>query len=190
VLEAGVGALARLYEEQVGPELKMNLNRTFLENYSVRSRETAAIDQMQKEVGRGSHRDWNFFGRSSNRRVPRKYETIGPSVPQTGTRFCSRSISRHSVCANAAAPATVRINFPRCQFYFLTRRIVPHARTRFSDTCVLCGAYHCVATLSEIRQRDTPSKHLHGKTVSRGSRNAIAVENGKRRPFCRERVSL
>lgn len=50
VLEAGVGALARLYEEQVGPELKMNLNRTFLENYSVRSRETAAIDQMQKEV--------------------------------------------------------------------------------------------------------------------------------------------
>ncbi|XP_071580946.1 tetraspanin-11-like [Temnothorax nylanderi] len=38
VLEAGVGALARLYEEQVGPELKMNLNRTFLENYSVRSR--------------------------------------------------------------------------------------------------------------------------------------------------------
>lgn len=50
VLEAGVGALARLYEEQVGPELKMNLNRTFLENYAVRSRETAAIDQMQKEV--------------------------------------------------------------------------------------------------------------------------------------------
>lgn len=50
VLEAGVGALARLYEEQVGPELRMNLNRTFLENYSVRSRETAAIDQMQKEV--------------------------------------------------------------------------------------------------------------------------------------------
>lgn len=50
VLEAGVGALARLYEEQVGPELKMNLNRTFLENYSIRSRETAAIDQMQKEV--------------------------------------------------------------------------------------------------------------------------------------------
>lgn len=50
VLEAGVGALARLYEEQVGPELKMNLNRTFLENYSMRSRETSAIDQMQIEV--------------------------------------------------------------------------------------------------------------------------------------------
>lgn len=50
VLEAGVGALARLYEEQVGPELKMNLNRTFLENYSVRTRETEAIDKMQKEV--------------------------------------------------------------------------------------------------------------------------------------------
>lgn len=50
VLEAGVGALARLYEEQVGPELKMNLNRTFLENYGARTRETAAIDQMQKEV--------------------------------------------------------------------------------------------------------------------------------------------
>lgn len=50
VLEAGVGALARLYEEQVGPELKMNLNRTFLENYAVRRRETSAIDQMQIEV--------------------------------------------------------------------------------------------------------------------------------------------
>lgn len=52
VLEAGVGALARLYEEQVGPELKMNLNRTFLENYAVRRRETSAIDQMQIEVSR------------------------------------------------------------------------------------------------------------------------------------------
>lgn len=50
VLEAGVGALARLYEEQVGPELKMNLNRTFLDYYSVRKRETIAINQMQKEV--------------------------------------------------------------------------------------------------------------------------------------------
>ena len=55
VLEAGVGALARLYEEQVGPELKWNLNRTFLETYSVRSRETAAIDQMQKEVSTTSN---------------------------------------------------------------------------------------------------------------------------------------
>jgi hypothetical protein len=43
--------------------------------------------------------------------------------------------------------------------------------------------------LSEIRQRDTRAKHLHGKTVPRGSRNAIAV--GKRRLFCRKRrVSL
>ena len=50
VLEAGVGALARLYEEQVGPELRMNLNHTFLETYSLKSKETAAIDQMQKEV--------------------------------------------------------------------------------------------------------------------------------------------
>ena len=54
VLEAGVGALARLYEEQVGPELRMNLNRTFLETYSLRSRETAAIDQMQKEVSKSN----------------------------------------------------------------------------------------------------------------------------------------
>lgn len=50
VLEAGVGALARLYEEQVGPELRMNLNRTFLETYSLKSKETAAIDKMQIEV--------------------------------------------------------------------------------------------------------------------------------------------
>lgn len=50
MLEAGVGALARLYEEQVGPELRTNLNRTFLETYSLKSRETDAIDQMQREV--------------------------------------------------------------------------------------------------------------------------------------------
>lgn len=49
-LEAGVGILARLHEEQVGPELKDTLNRTFLEYYSVSSRETAAIDKMQIEV--------------------------------------------------------------------------------------------------------------------------------------------
>ncbi|KAK0090024.1 hypothetical protein PV326_004257 [Microctonus aethiopoides] len=48
-LEAGVGVLARLHEEQVGPELKDTLNRTFLEYYSVSSRETAAIDKMQIE---------------------------------------------------------------------------------------------------------------------------------------------
>lgn len=52
ILEAGVGAQARIYEEQVGSELKWNLNRTFLETYSVRSRETSAIDQMQKEVSK------------------------------------------------------------------------------------------------------------------------------------------
>lgn len=57
VLEAGVGALARLYEEQVGPELKMNLNRTFLENYAVRRRETSAIDQMQIEVSSSESRE-------------------------------------------------------------------------------------------------------------------------------------
>ncbi|XP_023289603.1 CD151 antigen-like [Orussus abietinus] len=50
VLEAGVGAMARLYEEEVGLEFRMNLNQTFLETYSVKSRETTAIDQMQKEV--------------------------------------------------------------------------------------------------------------------------------------------
>lgn len=48
-----MGALARLYEEQVGPELTMNLNRTFLEYYSMRSRETSAINQMQMEVSTG-----------------------------------------------------------------------------------------------------------------------------------------
>jgi CD151 antigen len=50
VLEVGVGTLSRLYEEQVGPELRINLNRTFLETYSLKSKETAAIDQMQQEV--------------------------------------------------------------------------------------------------------------------------------------------
>lgn len=51
ILEAGVGAQARIYEEQVGPELKWNLNRTFLETYSVRSRETSAIDRSIIERG-------------------------------------------------------------------------------------------------------------------------------------------
>lgn len=66
VLEAGVGALARLYEEQVGPELKMNLNRTFLENYAVRRRETSAIDQMQIEVSSRASLEKSKQSKSSN----------------------------------------------------------------------------------------------------------------------------
>lgn len=92
VLEAGVGALARLYEEQVGPELKMNLNRTFLENYSVRFRETAAIDQMQKEVSTG-HREEFLWAISQN--------DLARSRSRSGKRerSPSTSIAESNACA-------------------------------------------------------------------------------------------
>ena len=50
LMEAGVGVFARLYEEQLEPELHSSLNKTFIETYSVDPRETAIIDQMQLEA--------------------------------------------------------------------------------------------------------------------------------------------
>lgn len=93
VLEAGVGALARLYEEQVGPELKMNLNRTFLENYSVRSRETAAIDQMQTEFkccGALRFEDWLVSEWHKDDEVLREGWLVPDSCCKTQTFLCGR----------------------------------------------------------------------------------------------------
>lgn len=110
VLEAGVGALARLYEEQVGPELRMNLNRTFLENYSVRSRETAAIDQMQKEV--------------STRAIQRNFLSISQTAiciravceQQPLSNNCERNKTRARV-PDSAQMALFRYQFPHYHFY-------------------------------------------------------------------------
>ncbi|XP_012135120.1 CD151 antigen isoform X1 [Megachile rotundata] len=93
VLEAGVGALARLYEEQVGPELKMNLNRTFLENYSVRSRETNAIDQMQTEFkccGALRFEDWLVSEWHKDEEVLREGRLVPDSCCKTQTFHCGK----------------------------------------------------------------------------------------------------
>lgn len=50
VLEAMVGVLAYVYEEQVTTELQANLNNTFLENYRIVQDKTKAIDSMQINV--------------------------------------------------------------------------------------------------------------------------------------------
>ncbi|XP_043600853.1 CD151 antigen-like isoform X2 [Bombus pyrosoma] len=93
VLEAGVGALARLYEEQVGPELKMNLNRTFLENYSMRSRETSAIDQMQIEFkccGAVRFEDWLVSEWHKGEDVLKDGSLVPDSCCKTPTHLCGR----------------------------------------------------------------------------------------------------
>lgn len=51
LLEAMVGTLAYIYEEQVEAELKLNLNTTFLDNYKIDADKTRAIDDMQLQVG-------------------------------------------------------------------------------------------------------------------------------------------
>nr|XP_031834901.1 CD151 antigen-like [Nomia melanderi] len=93
VLEAGVGALARLYEEQVGPELKTNLNRTFLENYSVWNRETAAIDQMQIEFkccGALRFEDWLVSEWHKDEDVLKDFSLVPDSCCKTPTHLCGR----------------------------------------------------------------------------------------------------
>lgn len=50
LLEAMVGVLAYIYEEQVESELQLNLNSTFLDNYKIDMDKTKAIDDMQLEV--------------------------------------------------------------------------------------------------------------------------------------------
>jgi hypothetical protein len=50
LLEAMVGIMSFLYEPHVEEELRLNLNKTFIENYKLDDKKTSAIDQMQIEV--------------------------------------------------------------------------------------------------------------------------------------------
>lgn len=50
LLEAAVGGLAYIYENQITDELQQTLNTTFLEYYGVDEQKTVAIDRMQQEV--------------------------------------------------------------------------------------------------------------------------------------------
>ncbi|EEB18165.1 CD151 antigen, putative [Pediculus humanus corporis] len=63
LLEAMVGTLAYIYEEQVEAELKLNLNSTFLDNYKIDADKTKAIDDMQIEFkccGAVRFEDWRY----------------------------------------------------------------------------------------------------------------------------------
>lgn len=51
-MEAMVGILAFIYEENVLSELQMNLNSTFLEQYKINEEKTEAIDFLQESVRR------------------------------------------------------------------------------------------------------------------------------------------
>ncbi|XP_076375740.1 CD151 antigen isoform X1 [Megalopta genalis] len=91
--EVGVGVLSRLYEEQVGPELKTNLNTTFLENYSVYSTETAAIDQMQIEFkccGALRFEDWLMSEWRKDENVLKDLRLVPDSCCKTPTHLCGR----------------------------------------------------------------------------------------------------
>ncbi|XP_015509653.1 CD151 antigen [Neodiprion pinetum] len=93
VLEAGVGAISRLYEEQVDPEMRMNLNRTFLETYSIRSRETAAIDAMQKEFkccGAMRFEDWLYSEWRKDKEVISNRSLVPDSCCKTPSLLCGR----------------------------------------------------------------------------------------------------
>lgn len=49
-MEAMVGLLSYVYEEQVEADLELNLNNTFLTSYMVDNDKTAAIDFLQEKV--------------------------------------------------------------------------------------------------------------------------------------------
>lgn len=50
LMEAMVGLLSYIYEEQVETDLQLNLNETFMTNYMVDQDKTAAIDFLQERV--------------------------------------------------------------------------------------------------------------------------------------------
>ncbi|KAG8225625.1 hypothetical protein J437_LFUL004193 [Ladona fulva] len=63
LLEAMVGMLCYIYEEQVESELSLNLNNTFVQNYGVDDSKTQAIDAMQREYkccGAIRFEDWEY----------------------------------------------------------------------------------------------------------------------------------
>lgn len=63
LLEAMVGILAYIYEEQVEAELNLHLNSTFLDNYMIDEDKTKAIDDMQSEFkccGAVRFEDWKY----------------------------------------------------------------------------------------------------------------------------------
>lgn len=49
LLELLSGSLAYIYETQVGEELRLTLNETFMQNYGVNEKQTIAIDLMQQD---------------------------------------------------------------------------------------------------------------------------------------------
>lgn len=50
LLEAVVGGLAYIYENNISDELQQTLNNTFLTGYAIDERKTNAIDHMQQHV--------------------------------------------------------------------------------------------------------------------------------------------
>nr|CAD7450775.1 unnamed protein product [Timema bartmani] len=79
LLEAMVGILSYVYQEQVYKELELNLNTTFSKSYSIDADKTTAIDQMQTQFkccGAIRFEDWEYsqwyknLKTSSNNKVP------------------------------------------------------------------------------------------------------------------------
>lgn len=60
LMEAMVGLLSYVYEEQVEADLELNLNNTFLTSYMVDNDKTAAIDFLQEKVSTILHRSKPF----------------------------------------------------------------------------------------------------------------------------------
>ncbi|KAG4071864.1 hypothetical protein HA402_006025 [Bradysia odoriphaga] len=63
LLEATVGGLAYIYENQITDELQESLNTTFLEHYAIDEEKTTAIDQMQQDYsccGAVRFEDWRY----------------------------------------------------------------------------------------------------------------------------------
>ncbi|XP_025829460.1 CD151 antigen isoform X2 [Agrilus planipennis] len=63
LLEAMVGLMSYVYDEQLETELEMNLNNTFLTTYSIDETKTKAIDFLQMEFhccGAVSFDDWKY----------------------------------------------------------------------------------------------------------------------------------
>ncbi|KAG8279028.1 hypothetical protein J6590_008047 [Homalodisca vitripennis] len=98
LLEVMAGLLAYVYQAQVGDELAVTLNATFLETYRIKNEQTAAIDKMQQELtccGVKSFEDWQYsVWKQQSGESPIRVPDTCCLTPSPG---CGRSISPSNI---------------------------------------------------------------------------------------------